>query len=223
MEWLKPVILLLIVGGWIVKHFADQHQEKMRKQQERPTPPPVPGSEREETYSKPFPEEPVEKVERTYEEVRPKPVQRKVPPKVRPKPPPLPAEVLPRPKPIMLPPVSLPPLPPLTTLGKTGHGAAFPPLTFPSQGDRANMPQAQAAAITASISAFEKRLDKAAEAVMPISAPVVGPLPARVARAPLTAAAQQLFDLLRDRKNLRAAFLLREIFEAPVAKRHQRG
>jgi hypothetical protein len=55
---------------------------------------------------------------------------------------------------------------------------------------------------------------------MSSAAPVAGP--ARVARPPLPPAAQQLFELLRDRKNLRAAILLREIFEPPLAMRQRR-
>ncbi|MCI0640117.1 MAG: hypothetical protein L0Y72_29135 [Gemmataceae bacterium] len=222
MDWIKGVFLLIIVAAWIVKHFMDQQQEKARKQQERPAPPPPPqDADREGSNPTYFPEERIEHPEMTYEEVR-RPT-RKTPPKSRPKPPPLPPEVLPRPKPDIAETLSR-----LGTRGKKEAQATVPPRD--SQDRRVGTeavalpksPLALPPEASSRLSEFEKRLEKAASALSPLPTAANSPVLSSVVRPPVPQAVQKLHQLLRDRNNLRVAFLLREIFDPPLAKRHRR-
>ncbi|MCI0379170.1 MAG: hypothetical protein L0215_16300 [Gemmataceae bacterium] len=219
-DWIKVVFLLVLVAAGLVKHFADRKEEKTRRQQERPAPPPPPPDADREGAPQ-FPEERIEHAEMTYEEVR-RPTQRKAPPKTRPKPPPSPPDVVPRPKADIAEALSR-----LGTKGKKQAQATLPPVASQGRGvgSEATLPKSALALppeTSSRISEFEKRLEKAASALSPLPTAANSPVLSSVARPPVPQAVQKLHQLLRDRSNLRVAFLLREIFEPPLAKRHRR-
>lgn len=222
-DWLRLLIPLIVVAVWILSHLAGgQQQNQKRPAPPRPLPPQDPDDGARPQRAAREMEQFLEEVRRRKQEVEEKsqPTPVSIAEEVqRPRPIPLPRRqdsatleqrrrTVPigakRPQRSLEPVIVLQPLPVTATLAVPGEGTQS--VAMPRPG--VEIPQAPQA---------NQALPPPPAAPQALNRPEVMPTHGRQ-----TAAMKMVRELLKNRQTLRAAFLLREVFDPPLSKRRRR-